>query len=176
MTAATAQRALDGDSDAWNALVRAYDHRVVVALVARGARPCEARECTQEAWLRLLKKQREGALTHLDLPGLAIRQARYLWLDRQRRAGTVVPIEAARDHVADGVGSEARLIDRARLGSALDALDTCSPRDRALFEAAYSGDGASQSDLAARFDLSLQRTRQVLTEVRTMLRRVLGDS
>ncbi|MEZ4317854.1 MAG: sigma-70 family RNA polymerase sigma factor [Myxococcota bacterium] len=176
MSAGSAEeRALRGDDAAWNALIEAHGHRVVVSLVARGARPCEARECAQEAWLRLVRRQREGRLLDLQLPGLAIRQARFIWLERQRLAGSVVSLEAVRHEEASGAGSEDRMIDRARLGRALSALDREDDRDRALFEAAYDGAGTSQVDLAARFGLSLQRTRQILSEVRQRLRSALGD-
>ncbi|MCB9678067.1 MAG: sigma-70 family RNA polymerase sigma factor [Alphaproteobacteria bacterium] len=174
MAGSTEARALRGDDAAWNALVQAHDHRVVVALVARGARPCEARECAQEAWMRLVQQQREGRLAELQLPGLAIRQARFIWLERCRRAGTVVPLDGLREP-ADGAGSEDRMLDRARLGRTLRALDRESDRDRALFEAAYGGEGPSHADLADRFGLSLQRTRQILSEVRQRLKAALGD-
>jgi RNA polymerase sigma factor (sigma-70 family) len=167
--------ALHGHADAWNTLVHRHNHQVVVALVAVGARPCEARECAQEAWIRLLQKQRAGQLTELTLPGLAIRQARFLWLDQRRKQRNTVDLQAVREQPSGGPGTEEHLLGRAQLRVALEALDRCTRRDRELFEAAYSGQGLSQSVLAQRFGLSLQRTRQVLTEVRATLRRALGD-
>ena len=170
-----ATRALEGEADAWNALVEQHNHRVVVALVAAGARPCEARECTQEAWIRLLEKQRKGELKELSLPGLAIKQARYLWLDRCRRQRDTVDLGAVRESATES-GLEQQLLSRAQLRVALTALDDCAPRDRELFKLAYGGEGHSHSVLAHRFGLSLQRTRQVLSNVRNILRLALGES
>ena len=167
-------RALRGEEDAWSDLFRAHGHQVVVSLVARGARPSEARECAQDAWIRLIEQQRAGKLDRLQLPGLAIRQARFLWLDRQN-SRQVVSLDAAREREARGAGSDERVLDRVQLGQALRVLDAESPRDRELFEAAYAGHGTSHDDLASRFGLSLQRTRQVLSEVRTRLRRAMGE-
>src|SRR5579883_1781036 len=79
------ERAMTGDRDAWNALVQRHNHRVVVALLARGVRIDRAKDIAQEAWMRLVEQQRAGRLTHLQLPGLAIAQAAFLSLEAARR-------------------------------------------------------------------------------------------
>ena len=124
------------------------------------------------AWMRLIEQQRAGNLDRLDLPGLVLAQARWLHLDAQRRERVGVPLDEARG-VADP-GAEDRPLDRVRLGRAFDALDTCGARDRELFEAAYR-EVVSHDALAIRFGLSLQRTRQILCEVRRVLRTALGE-
>src|SRR5262245_60462429 len=73
-----ARAALCGDAEAWSWLIARHDHRVVVALLARGVPLDRARELAQETWLRLMQSQREGRLRELSLPGLAITQARFL--------------------------------------------------------------------------------------------------
>jgi len=166
-------RALTGDVAAWDELMRVHGHRVVVSLVARGLRPCEAQELAQEAWLRLMEQQRAGRLERLVLPGLAIAQARWLHLDRLRRTESLVPIDAARHVPSPGADDQA--LDRVRLGRLLTALDDCKERDRDLFEAAYGPDAPEHRELAHRFGLSLQRTRQILCTVRATLRRALGE-
>jgi len=170
---AAVDRALDGDAAAWDELMRVHGHRVVVSLVARGLRPCEAQELGQDAWLRLMEQQRAGRLERLVLPGLAIAQARWLHLDRLRRAESLVPIDAAR-HVPSP-GADDQVLDHVRLGRLLAALDDCKQRDRELFEAAYGPQGPEHRELAKRFGLSLQRTRQILCTVRATLRRALGE-
>src|SRR5271154_1359446 len=74
------ERALHGDTASWSALVQKHNHRVVVALLARGIPIDRAKDIAQDAWLRLVEQQREGRLSHLQLPGLAITQATFLFL------------------------------------------------------------------------------------------------
>src|SRR4051812_40692516 len=97
-----AVRALDGDRDAWGALIARHDHKVVVALLARGVALAQARELAHQAWIRLIAQQRAGRLDRLELPGLAIRQASFLALDaaRRRAAGTADEATADADAVA----------------------------------------------------------------------------
>lgn len=165
-------RALLGETDAWNALVARHERRVLLYLVARGLRPCRAREIAQDAWIRLIEQQRAGNLDRLDLPGLVLAQARWLHLDAMRRERVGVSLDEAR-HVCEP-GAEDQPLDRLRLSRAFDALDACGSRDRALFVAAYE-EVVSHGDLAIRFGLSLQRTRQILCEVRRRLRIALGE-
>src|SRR5689334_22497165 len=91
-----ARRALTGDESAWGALVQRHNHRVVLSLLAAGAPIERAKELAQEAWLRLVEQQRAGRLERIELPGLAMRQARYLWLEDVRRKSSQVhePVEA----------------------------------------------------------------------------------
>src|SRR5438045_1493857 len=76
--ASVEQAALGGDVEAWAALIGRHNHKIVVALLARGIALEEARELAQETWLRLMQQQRTGKLAQLTLPGLAIVQAGYL--------------------------------------------------------------------------------------------------
>lgn len=145
----------------------------MVFLVSRGLRPCEARELAQEVWIRLMQQQRDERLSRIELPGLALAQARFLHLDRMRQERVLVPLDAVRG-LPDPAAAE-RPLDRVRLGRALAALDRCSERDRALFEAAYAEQAPSQRVLANTFGLSLQRTKQILCSVRATLRRALED-
>jgi DNA-directed RNA polymerase specialized sigma24 family protein len=167
-------RAEAGDREAWNTLIGRYNRRVVLYLVGRGLRPCEARELTQEVWIRLMAQQREHRLARIEMPGLALAQARFLHLESLRRHKAVLPLEEARDVVDHGEGD--RALDRIQLGRALSALDRCPDRDRAIFEAAYGPAGPSHEALATSFGLSVQRTKQILCAVRATLRRVLEES
>jgi hypothetical protein len=75
-----AAQALAGETGAWNALIQRHNRRVIVSLLARGV-PLElALNLAQEAWARLVQQQASGKLTRLDLPGLAVAQARFLAL------------------------------------------------------------------------------------------------
>src|SRR5947207_1359193 len=68
----------------WSRLIAVHQHRVVLSLVAAGSGFDQARELANEAWARLMEKDRRGALAEVKLPGLAIVQARFLALDERR--------------------------------------------------------------------------------------------
>src|SRR5687767_978593 len=70
---------------AWDAIVRAHNHRVVVMLLAMGLGIDRAKEIAQATWLRLFEQERAGKLKDPAFPGIALAQARYLALDQLRR-------------------------------------------------------------------------------------------
>jgi RNA polymerase sigma factor (sigma-70 family) len=168
--------ALTGDAQAWSALVDRYNHRVVVALLARGIRIDRAKDIAQEAWMRLVEQQRLGKLDRLQLPGLAITQATFLALEAQRRdagARRHDPIDEPKIAcaLADPRGdAESRMMTEERVSRAVEVLSRCSPSARKVFRLAYGGEGLSHAEVARRVGLSLQRVRQILCEVRAKLR------
>jgi RNA polymerase sigma factor (sigma-70 family) len=165
-------RAMEGDMAAWNALVQRHNHRVVVSLLARGVRLDRAKDLAQDAWLRLIEQQRDGKLSHLQLPGLAIAQAWFLALEAARRARRTEPREDAEvaklaDPRAD---AETRLLAEEQLARAEQVLSQCSPSARRVFHLAYGAEGLSHAEVAMKVGLSLQRVRQIVCEVRALLR------
>ncbi len=167
-----ALRALRGDDQAWNELVRLHNHRVVVSLLARGVRITRARELANDTWLRLIQKQRAGQLHELTLPGLAIRQAAFLALDELRSAESQrVLVDGERvDRVVDGSADpERRAIHGQRLERAQAALGRCGPRAREIFLMVYR-DNQAHTEVAGHLGISLQRVRQTLCEVRKRLK------
>jgi RNA polymerase sigma-70 factor (ECF subfamily) len=168
--------ALTGDTQAWSALVDRYNHRVVVALLARGIRIDRAKDIAQEAWMRLVEQQRLGKLDRLQLPGLAITQATFLALEAQRRdagARRHDPIDEPKiaSALADPRGdAESRMMTEERVARTVEVLSRCSPSARKVFRLAYGGEGLSHAEVARRVGLSLQRVRQILCEVRAKLR------
>jgi RNA polymerase sigma-70 factor (ECF subfamily) len=172
---ALAERALAGDEAAWNELVRRFERRVWVSLLALGAPPDVARDLSQDTWVRLWAKAKAGELTELKLPGLAVTQARFLWLSA-RRAETsgkvVVRLEEAADPGRDPESQAARAQEVARAVAAVEALPD---RARSVFTAVYD-EGLSAAEASSRFGISVQRVRQTLFEVRGRLRAVLGGA
>jgi RNA polymerase sigma factor (sigma-70 family) len=177
-----AARALAGDARAWDELVRRHSGRVRLSLLACGVPLDAADDLVQETWTRLVAQQRAGRLRDLRLPGLAVRQAR--WLAREavrtgsRREGLVErQLEIGREpgESAEKDNPEDRVIHRERLAVMWIALDECPPRARAVFLAVYGPGGRAHADVAHDFGLSLQRVRQILCEVRAHMRHALAE-
>ena len=61
---------------AWDDAIRLHDQRVYLSVLALGLAPDRAREVTQMTWTRLIEQHAKGKLDNVELPGLAIRQAR----------------------------------------------------------------------------------------------------
>jgi RNA polymerase sigma factor (sigma-70 family) len=176
-----ANRALAGDAGAWNEIVRRHSHRVLVSLLARDVPLEQAEDLTQEAWLRLIERQREGRLGHMELPGLVIAQARWLALEaertrrrRERIAGPAALSADAEQLVDSAAGPDRVASDRERLEMLCRELGSCPARARDVFVAVYGPQARSHEDVARELGLSLQRVRQIVCEVRARLRRAVG--
>jgi RNA polymerase sigma factor (sigma-70 family) len=166
--------ALAGDAAAWTVLIRRHDHRVVVALLARGVRLERARELAQETWLRLMERQRAGRLPQLSLPGLAIVQAGFLASNDHRRPPHESLVDQ-REPVSVGT-AEDTAIGRQRLQLLARALDACPPGARRVFELVYDRPELSYAEVAAQVGLSVQRVKQIVFEVRKRLRAALEEA
>lgn len=68
---------------------------------------------------------------------------------------------------------DANLESKERLQHTLEALEQCSPNARRLFKLIYTPPFYSHKECAQELGLSLQRTRQILCETRSTLRKVL---
>jgi RNA polymerase sigma factor (sigma-70 family) len=158
-------------TDPWDTAIRQYDRRVYLSVLALGLRPDRAREVAQAAWTRLIEQHARGELGELELPGLAIRQARFLALNELRRArrekrtfAAVPDLSPVTDDVEQIVGS------REELACVLAAVATCSPTARQVFRLVYGTAGGSAAHAAKELGLSLQRVRQILCETRAHIR------
>ncbi len=162
------------NSALWDEHIRAHDHRVLVSVLALGLPPDLAREVVQAAWTRLMERHASGELSALELPGLAIRQARFLAIDRLRRArterrvlGKVVELAPQADSYED---LERRVVSRQRLERVVTALAGCPPTAQKLFRLVYSEKPMTHAQAAAEVGLSVQRVRQILCETRQAIR------
>lgn len=157
-------------ADPWEIAIREHDRRVYLSVLALGLTTDQAREIAQAAWARLIEQHARGELTELELPGLAIRQARFLALNelrrlrREQRSFAAVPERAPVSDVEQVVGS------REELASVLAAVATCSPTARQVFRLVYGTPGGSATRAAHELGLSLQRVRQILCETRAHIR------
>lgn len=170
------RRALSGDETAWNTLIRRHDRRVWATVLALGADPDTASDITQETWIKLLQRARAGSLPQLKLPGLAITQARFLYLNRlalkKDTVGTDDPDHPV--HLADpALNAEQRMASAQELQRVMAELNALPERTRSMMGAVYD-EGLSAAEASSRFGLSVQRVRQTLCEVRHRLRAALG--
>ncbi len=171
-------RALRGDIVAWNALIGRHNRRVVVALLARGVAVDRAKDVAQDAWLRLIEQQRAGNLRELKLPALAVTQAIFLSIDAARRDGRerAAQGDEAEDIIDPCPAADLRMMSEERFATAERVLAKCGTSARRVFELAYSGEGLSHADVAERVGLSTQRVRQIVCEVRKLLRAAIDGS
>jgi RNA polymerase sigma-70 factor (ECF subfamily) len=165
------RRALRGDHDAWNTLIRRHERRVVLSLVAAGVPAAQAREFAQDAWLRLINQVSNGRVEFLQLPGLVVRQALYLANSARRKLEGQPPEPEA---TADS--PEALYMTRERLAQARAKVEGLNASARNVFAMIYGEPQLSHAEIASRVGLSVQRVRQIICEVRKVLRAELEES
>jgi RNA polymerase sigma-70 factor (ECF subfamily) len=165
------------DTELWDRLIRSHDRSVWLSLVAIGVKPESARELAQSTWMRLMEKHAAGELDGLELPGLAIRQARFLALDElrrdqaeQRRVEEVLRGDAG----AVPLDAERQIAGRQELERVAIVLAGCAPSAQRLFQLLY-GRGLSHAEAASALGLSVQRARQLLCETRRRIREAFEE-
>ena len=162
-------------SDVWTAAIRAYDRRVYLSVLALGVPPERAREIAQSAWTRLMEQHARGALGELELPGLAIKQARFLAFNELKRSKVELRALAAVPDGQPAADVERVVASREQIDRVLGALATCSATARAVFRIVYATPGGTAQRAAQEVGLSLQRVRQILCETRHHIRKALEE-
>lgn len=163
----------------WDAIVKRWNHRVIVSLLSMGLRIDRAKELAQNTWMRLLEQHRHGKLDELEFPGLALAQARYLALDELRRARAenhrLQPLDTELT-IADGApNAELSLLSREQLSRALDVLAECPANAQRIFRLAYDEPSMPHAEVAEEVGLSVQRVRQILCETRKKVRAAMEE-
>jgi RNA polymerase sigma-70 factor (ECF subfamily) len=162
-------------ADPWDEAIRQHDRRVYLSVLALGLPPERAREIAQAAWTRLIEQHTRGALRELELPGLAIRQARFLALNELKRTKLETRTLAAVPDPPASPDAEHVVGSREEIERVLAALATCPPTARKVFGLVYATPGGNAAAAAEELGLSLQRVRQILCETRARLRRALEE-
>lgn len=155
---------------AWNELIQRHNRRVIVSLLARGVPLDLALDLAQEAWARLVQQQASGKLARLDLPGLAIAQARFLALTHSRHSSKRSADVAGGVDSSAAPSAEEALLSREQILRVQRALAGCTPSARRVFMLVYENPGMPHAVAARLAGLSIQRVRQILCEVRKKLR------
>jgi RNA polymerase sigma-70 factor (ECF subfamily) len=184
-SAELAALALAGHASAWGELVRRHTHRVVLSLLARGVTLDVAEDLAQETWARLLQQQRAGRLNRLELPGLAVTQARWLAREAERTsarrvalAGRAATLEVEAGEPADddpASDPERGAVQREQLEIVRREIARCPARAREVFRAVYAERAPSHAEVARDLGLSVQRVRQILCEVRARVRAAIRE-
>ena len=157
----------------WASAIRDHDRKVFLSVLALGIQPEHAREIAQQAWTRLMEQHAAGALGELELPGLAIRQARFLALNELQRGKAEKRVLAAVPDPPDAPAID-RVVDSKReIARVRDALATCTPMATKVFRLVYATPNGSPASAAREVGLSLQRVRQILCETRKHIRTAL---
>lgn len=159
----------------WQAAITRYDRRVVVSLLAMGLGVDQAKDIAQETWLKLVEKERRGELREVKLPGLAIKQARYLALEARRGRRNHTTVEEVPELPDRMPRIEETVAGRRDLARAERALADCSPRAQEVFGLIYGPGAPSHAEAAEQLGISVQRLRQTLCEVRKRLRIAMKD-
>jgi RNA polymerase sigma-70 factor (ECF subfamily) len=162
--------------DVWDEAIRRHDRRVYLSVLALGLAPDRAREIVQTTWIRLMEQHASGALPVLELPGLAIRQARFLALNEHRKSRAELRVLASVPEEAPAPGIDRVVESREQIARVLDALSTCSPTAKKIFRLVYATPGGTCASAAQEVGLSLQRVRQILCETRTHIRRSMEET
>jgi RNA polymerase sigma-70 factor (ECF subfamily) len=161
-------------ADVWDEAIRRHDRQVYLSLLAFGLAPDRARELAQMTWTRLIEQHTKGALPELELPGLAIRQARFLALNEHQRTKTEMRVLAAVPDPPDEPGVDRVIASRQELDRVLAALANCTPMQRKVFRLVYATPGGTAATAAQAVGLSLQRVRQILCETRSQIRKEIA--
>ena len=161
------------EPDVWTDAVRRHDRPVYLSLLALGLPPERARELAQMTWARLYEQHHKGALRELELPGLAIRQARFLALNELQRTKVEKRVLAAVPDPTPEPAVDRVIASREELDRVLAALATCSPTARKVFRLVYATPGGTAASAAQQIGLSLQRVRQILCETRQHIRKAM---
>ena len=167
--------AMSTGTDPWDAAIREHDRRVYLSVLALGFTPDRAREIAQAAWARLIEQRARGVLEDVELPGLAIRQARFLALNDLRREKVETRVLAAVPDPPPAPDAAQVIGSRQEIERVLAALNTCTPTARKAFRLVYATPGGNAASAAKELGLSIQRVRQILCETRAQLRRAIDE-
>jgi RNA polymerase sigma factor (sigma-70 family) len=165
-----------GTPDLWDRAFRQHARRVVVSLLAMGLSLEEAEEIANRAWARIFEQVRAEKLERVELPGLVIRQARFFALDVHRRTAKDDAARRSVEHTPDPAADpEQRLLSKQQLARAAEVIGAMNEKSQDVFRIVYQNPSMPHAEVARTVELSVQRVRQILWEVRRAVRTALEE-
>jgi RNA polymerase sigma factor (sigma-70 family) len=164
----------------WHAAAQQHHRRVLLAVLALGVRPSRAEEIVQATWEALIEAERSGKLARVELPGIALVHARFLALHELRRGGLegriLVSSDALAERAADRcVSPEAELLAKEDAQRVLREIERLPDSMQRLFLILYRDPPPSHAECAGELGLSLQRVRQLASELKQRVRATLAS-
>jgi DNA-directed RNA polymerase specialized sigma24 family protein len=184
--AATAEASIDapppppaaaGAGVDWDAVARTHNRRVVVHLLSRGLSLDDAEDVAQRTWARLIALDRAGRLAYVEMPGLALTQARFLagTLRREKNGERIVDDDEPLALVVDDkIDAERAVLARDRVARAIAELERAPSSALRVFRRVLDDPPPTHAQIAQELGLSEQRVRQIVCETRARLRRALA--
>jgi RNA polymerase sigma factor (sigma-70 family) len=159
---------------AWGRHVARHGRAVILALLARGVPLDRAKDLAQAAWMRLWERECAGELPFVELPGLAIRQARLLLADERRTRRRQEELRIV-DFSMPLMDPADRYLSRDQLRRLDREVARLPENARQVFRLVYGGEGLSHAQIALRLGLSVERVRHLICEARRKLRPLLEE-
>jgi RNA polymerase sigma-70 factor (ECF subfamily) len=159
----------------WQEVATKFHRRILVSVLAYGVRADRAEEVVQATWSALIAAERVGQLTRIELPGLALAQARFFALKELKRHGlerrTMVASDNLDELAADSGGTpEAELLAKEHAAQLMLAIEQMPESAQRLFRLLYADPKLPHADAARALGLSLQRVRQLSSELKQRVR------
>ncbi|MBL4635531.1 MAG: sigma-70 family RNA polymerase sigma factor [Kofleriaceae bacterium] len=161
----------------WGVWIKKHHHRLVLSLLAMSVPLHHAEEIAQSTWERLIQKEKSGQLDRIEMPGLALAQARFLALEYLRKelpATSKQEIFEETTLVANAPNPLRSLVSRSQMDTAQECLARASESGQTVFRLFYI-EGLSAKEIGEEVGLSPQRVRQTLCELRADLRSAIGE-
>jgi DNA-directed RNA polymerase specialized sigma24 family protein len=179
----TAEHATDAvasppPSTDWQGAATRFHRRTLASVLAFGVRADRAEEVVQAAWSALIAAERGGTLTRIELPGLVLAQARFLALKERERHGLERRLMVASDDLAELAadsrgGPEAELLAKENAQQLLASIERMPESAQRLFRLLYADPKLPHAVAARELGLSLQRVRQISSELKQRVRATL---
>jgi RNA polymerase sigma factor (sigma-70 family) len=158
----------------WQDAATRFHRRILVSVLAYGVRADRAEEVVQATWSALIAAERTGQLTRVELPGLALAQARFFALKELKRHGlerrTMVVSDELAELADSGGTPEAELLAKEHAAQLMLAIEQMPESAQRLFRLLYADPKLPHADAARELGLSLQRVRQLSSELKQRVR------
>lgn len=160
------------DVSTWEAWAREHARLIRSCVLSYGIPPARAQDLCQEVWERLYRRWVSGKLTEVQMPGLALWQARKLALSELRKRGEL-PVGPAHElELASPFDEEGQFVERAHLLRIINVVRSYSPKDQRIFDLSYGPSEMTAVEVSREVGKSHGHVRKVLSKLRKHIRRL----